>query len=305
MSIYKYVTADRIDILEEGFIRFTQPSAFNDPIEMQPFFETVLSREQVEEVCIEAFENELRVQYITRPPEYASLSFDEFKVEMEQMFPELNQILCQTIDEALELVRSDDELQYTPNQLFQDFDKDIGILCLTEKPDNLLMWAHYAQQHQGFVIEFDEAHSFFNQEKRADYYFDRLLKVRYSIDRPNQACIADLTAEETFLTKSKDWEYEQEWRMLRRLKTFTERIIIGQTDMHLYSFPPECVTGIILGARMSDKDRTELINLISNDLRYNHVKLYQATINERKYILDIKAITFTAKSNNSFNRSAN
>jgi len=37
MSIYKYVIADRIDILENSRIRFTQPSALNDPFEMQPF----------------------------------------------------------------------------------------------------------------------------------------------------------------------------------------------------------------------------------------------------------------------------
>ena len=33
-SLYKYVTADRIDILQNGHIRFTQPSVLNDPFEM-------------------------------------------------------------------------------------------------------------------------------------------------------------------------------------------------------------------------------------------------------------------------------
>ena len=31
----------------------------------------------------------------------------------------------------------------------------IGVLSLSEKRDNLLMWAHYAAQHTGFVIGFD------------------------------------------------------------------------------------------------------------------------------------------------------
>lgn len=37
--------------------------------------------------------------------------------------------------------------------LFADRMNDlIGLLCLTEKPDNLLMWAHYADSHAGFVV---------------------------------------------------------------------------------------------------------------------------------------------------------
>jgi hypothetical protein len=34
--IFKYVSSDRIDILEKLLIRFTQPSCFNDPFEMLP-----------------------------------------------------------------------------------------------------------------------------------------------------------------------------------------------------------------------------------------------------------------------------
>jgi hypothetical protein len=34
--VYKYVTAERIDILENGLIRCTQPFALNDPFETMP-----------------------------------------------------------------------------------------------------------------------------------------------------------------------------------------------------------------------------------------------------------------------------
>lgn len=35
-SLYKYVTTERIDILQEGLIRFTSPNFFNDPFEFSP-----------------------------------------------------------------------------------------------------------------------------------------------------------------------------------------------------------------------------------------------------------------------------
>ena len=34
MSLYKYVTPDRLDILKNLLIRFTQPTALNDPLEL-------------------------------------------------------------------------------------------------------------------------------------------------------------------------------------------------------------------------------------------------------------------------------
>jgi hypothetical protein len=36
MTVYKYVVADRIDVLENGRIRFTQASALNDPFDVNP-----------------------------------------------------------------------------------------------------------------------------------------------------------------------------------------------------------------------------------------------------------------------------
>ena len=28
-----------------------------------------------------------------------------------------------------------------------------GILCLTKRPESLVMWAHYAEAHRGFILE--------------------------------------------------------------------------------------------------------------------------------------------------------
>src|SRR5207244_2360375 len=37
-TIYKYVTPDRVDILRNGRVRFTQAAALNDPFETHPCF---------------------------------------------------------------------------------------------------------------------------------------------------------------------------------------------------------------------------------------------------------------------------
>jgi hypothetical protein len=43
MTLYKYLTADRADILELGLNRYTQPVYLNDPFEMTPHFAGLFS----------------------------------------------------------------------------------------------------------------------------------------------------------------------------------------------------------------------------------------------------------------------
>ena len=43
--------------------------------------------------------------------------------------------------------------------------QQVGILCLTEVPDSLLMWAHYADSHKGFLVGFNTTHTFFTNMK--------------------------------------------------------------------------------------------------------------------------------------------
>ncbi|WP_205631947.1 DUF2971 domain-containing protein, partial [Aliivibrio fischeri] len=44
------------------------------------------------------------------------------------------------------------------------FYRNYGIISLTETKDNLLMWSHYANEHNGFVVEFDARHEFFTSK---------------------------------------------------------------------------------------------------------------------------------------------
>jgi hypothetical protein len=59
----------------------------------------------------------------------------------------------------------------------------IGVLSLTAEPGSLLMWAHYADHHRGFAIEFDALHSFLHQ---------RQLETRCSRSSPTTLAIPTL-----------------------------------------------------------------------------------------------------------------
>lgn len=97
-----------------------------------------------------------------------------------------------------------------------------GIISLSESPDNLLMWSHYADEHRGIVVEFevDEYDPFDLFEtntppKYSDAKFGRVSyrksrKYPYDINEESINSIRDYY----YLSKSDEWIYEKEHRFI-------------------------------------------------------------------------------------------
>jgi len=128
----------------------------------------------------------------------------------------------------------------------------IGVISFTENKENLLMWAHYANEHQGIVAGIayiPQVGSIFENLFRADSLinsswgqewsnFDGVPKsvsyrkgLRYRNDKFDYD-YSNIAAEggdrilyEVFLQKSDEWIYEQEHRVILRLEQ-ADRVII-------------------------------------------------------------------------------
>lgn len=275
MRLYKYVAPQRVDILENACIRFTQPSVFNDPFEMSPIITGAADVEHFEsdsEVMAEA-----RNQFDRLPDE------DRQRITFEQFFEEfVNQL-------NLELENSG-AIEEAKNVLLPRFYAETGVLSLTEKPDNLLMWSHYTDNHRGFVIEFAADHPFFDQRMDSGDQFHHVRKVQYSTERP-VTTIGGFLGPHSLLTKSVHWEYEQEWRMLIYLPKFThETVTVGDEEIHLVSIPPTCISGIILGSRMPEERKAEIVEVLTRDNRFSHVEMMQAELHPRKFALNFRGL---------------
>src|SRR5690242_17127687 len=57
MRLYKYLAAERIDVLENLLIRFTQPVVFNDPFECRPIIENDHTTEEWLAICEKEFQS--------------------------------------------------------------------------------------------------------------------------------------------------------------------------------------------------------------------------------------------------------
>lgn len=84
--------------------------------------------------------------------------------------------------------------------------RDNRICSFTGSKENLLFWAHYAGSHRGFCVEYDAT------VLPIKYAF----KVNYSniYPRARYPAPADKRMLEPLLTKSNDWKYEDEYRLI-------------------------------------------------------------------------------------------
>jgi Protein of unknown function (DUF2971) len=264
-TLYKYLEPNRTDVLREGRIRFTQPAQFNDPFESRPYLGGLLDSETMERVSkLEAkrlgMPDEMRREIMER-----SQSPDRKRI--------VTELMMQILGGAIGPVTS-------------------GILSLTEKYDNLLMWAHYAAQHTGYVIEIDMAHEFWKAFDGANVERgpDALRKVAYSEHRPGRGGVG-LSVTDVYFTKSVKWAYEQEWRILRNVGDADHTMNIeGKLPIYLYSFPKESVKTILLGCRVSDTLRESVLEIVRTTPEYAKTTVYEGEIDDADFKINFNEI---------------
>lgn len=101
---------------------------------------------------------------------------------------------------------------------FADQKSSMGITCLSEVPDSLLMWSHYANNHRGFCVSYNLLA--LNQKLQFS-----AIPVLYTQER---VCLRSIPLDQDALnketmslfiqsltSKSPEWSYEKEWRIIR------------------------------------------------------------------------------------------
>lgn len=274
MRLYKYLHPDRIDVLRNGTIRLSSAKVLNDPFELKPHISALASKDEIHSRFETQLPDILVEEYAKLPAQFrqqvALKRFQELaKAQLPEMKAELQGYTAMAASMAQRIVS-------------EKFEELIGILCLTESPANLLMWAHYADSHQGFVVEFDVDTPFFDQRKSHEDDFRHLRKVIYREQRPTLVLseIEDFTA---FLTKGLDWCYEAEWRMMLTLSSASLVIGEGPSAVHLYEFPRSAIRSVMLGCRMSETKALEIRQVLSSTEDFKDVRCLQAQIDETHY----------------------
>ncbi|WP_447928373.1 DUF2971 domain-containing protein [Vreelandella sp. EE27] len=236
MILYKYLSTERIDVLRNNSIRFTQPGDLNDPFEFEPYIYETVSNDNINKIVM----SKLHQDYITHNAWAKNMPLDFFILMNYKNYKEMV-LNMWGLSEPLALKR----MTFFIKHFFL-------VLSLSREYDHELMWSHYAENGKGFAIGFDATHKFFTNQDKDELNNTRTIEkgdVEYSDDRPNVTLEA-LEASHLFFTKSRRWEHEKEYRYIKAIEPDVNEAE-DYYPVKLFEFPVSCVKEIYFGARVS------------------------------------------------------
>lgn len=163
--------------------------------------------------------------------------------------------------------------------------------CFSVSPVVTPMWAHYAQNSQGFVIEFSEsklADAFPNANFRSVQYSDvptmdlsellarayHIMKFRYN------KWLIDAIFVSAYFTKTVCWSYEQERRMV-----IDHEAVRAAGNLLLLDVPGDTIRSIICGPKASP-EVAEKLKQIAGDIGCQYYDLRMGRSSAIPYMID-------------------
>lgn len=153
--------------------------------------------------------------------------------------------------------------------------------CFSMSPSVVPMWAHYANNHEGFVIELDEktiksfypniaAKNITYQNTPQDYMQENLERAYHTGKPRHMHWLHNAVMSAAYFTKSSHWSYEME----RRLVLNDDDIRKTENNIMLVDMPLSCVKSIICGARSKDDTKKKLREISKK----NKINFYEMVI---------------------------
>ena len=157
------------------------------------------------------------------------------------------------------------EALFYRGQIIEASVNSFGMLSLTHIPDSFEMWALYGDGHRGFLLEFAEnfnEHPCMRAKDGSVYPVEPIEYVDdYTIDPAELYDGSGLRHEalrrSVFLRKTRRWEHEGEYRMIRPLSDCPEfaprtglQTTYRDSTIYLFELARECIISVVLGAHM-------------------------------------------------------
>ena len=182
--------------------------------------------------------------------------------------------ICSKTGRSIEKIdKSDFQVKESDITAFLEFQKSLhalfqhsGVFSLSSVNNDILMWGHYADSHNGFCIEYARTQKNLLGEKAEP--------VVYKENIPSLT-LEDVTSDGTgidklWLTKSTHWSYEKEWRL------------IEPEGGKSFQFPCD-IKSIIFGLKMPEKNKYTIRNILKNE----KTVFKQATLHKSMFSVEI------------------
>ncbi|MCK9425824.1 MAG: DUF2971 domain-containing protein [Ignavibacteriaceae bacterium] len=261
-GLYKFKTFDQNNYYQDilkNILYFPSVSQLNDPFDCAiPIRYDLCSKQEIFKIC-----NATNSHY----------------------YPSANRSIRrkETIEQARKLRQ---EIRQTPDIVYTRInnyvENNLGVFALTEELKNLLLWAHYTDAHKGFCIEFD-AQMLRNMLINGFIYVNKralLLKINYENEFPLIHPTRNSTDDRARLqlgTKSKDWSYEREWRIIHLDGSRCKEPV-----------PPVIIKRIYFGMLASEENIKTSVEILN---KFNpKIEMFKATKKKLEFGLDFEPL---------------
>jgi len=285
MHLYKYLRSSRVDVLKDKIFVYSKPTRFNDPFD-----------------CLPHYKESLELNPIGARIYFLKMDFNDFdsaRLHAEVINhvklsvaadPSFTLVAVMPIDPSIPPEHHGDFVSGFRTSIAPSMQDSVVALSLSEEANSLLMWAHYAEDHTGFVVGFCSDHTYFNSAGVNPSNPGYLNKVVYSSDRPS-GVVGTMSAESAYLTKGLEWSYEREWRVLQKARNASRVIENSSGDIHLFEYPSDAVVQVVVGARAKKETLDTIRDILSDRAVWPNVSLYQAVVDSRHYRLNYEPIS--------------
>ena len=246
--LYKYTPHNaeyKYDIITKPQLWFSKVENFNDPIDSQLDY----SQQYTSDEILQYWKN-----FLKNKPNHQ-----------------------QSIDEILQKWGENSSFIEQQNRVYLQQKSQMGVLCFSVNPKNILMWSHYANNHKGIVYEF-KANLFTHAKTTSFQAFP--FKIEYPCSKGYQLLSYTKTGEERnkqfvkeLTIKSPEWAYEEEYRMIDLENSGNKK------------FNHTSLNSIIFGARTSI-DEIDAIKCLCKRHGLNHIKFKKAKFIEGRFELE-------------------
>ena len=155
---------------------------------------------------------------------------------------------------GIQIIAPPTRKKYTSIKNMPLFSDDVRICSLSNGFNDVRMWAHYAGGHEGVAIEVE-----------LDEADEDLIKVEYSdgLRKFKKSALQTSNTKELLSYKTKHWDYEEEWRLIRKENFYD---VSGK------------ITGVYMGIRISPLNRTLIKKILPISIPLFETKLDRQNI---------------------------
>jgi len=243
----RFVELYLVSLLADRKVKFSKPNSFNDPWDCRLRFHAPTNDEEAKRL----------VAWLTEMNRKHSPEVSEAARALKA------HALLSDRSKLIEMVRE------VERRMYAEICARYRVYCLTENPCSALMWSHYSGGHTGICLEFG----------RKATVFTMATKVNYRVEYPAYDVVG--VGVEPLVTKSRDWAYEEEWRLIAEERASARADSTIKTDDDFLSFRPGVLQSITIGYLADENTRRRIRQLVSAHDR--NVLIRQAQIAPDRY----------------------